>query len=143
MGAQYNPTVRSQSGFMRLKTRIHRLSSVCYISTRQTVGRSRIGTHMVLIRGKSGLQWTGCQVTPGRGQREQFATESATENRPPSSQVARVKRWGKSPKVARQNPAYRPFANNGATSDGTLSEVAHFSAQSIVMKSNDDAPKNW
>jgi len=46
-------------------------------------------------------------------------------------------------KVARQNPAYRPFANNGATSDGTLSEVAHFSGQSIVMKSNDDAPKNW
>src|ERR1700693_3982698 len=45
-------------------------------------------------------------------------------------------------KVARQNPAYRPFANNRATSDGTLSEVARFSKQPAVMKSNDDAPKN-
>jgi hypothetical protein len=46
-------------------------------------------------------------------------------------------------KVARQNPAYRPFANNGATSDGTLSEVARFSKQPAVIKSSDDAPKNW
>src|ERR1700680_2545645 len=53
--------------------------------------------YVVLIRGKSGLRWTGCQVTPGRERRERFATESATEKRPPSSQVARVKRWGKSP----------------------------------------------
>jgi len=96
-GAQYNLTVRSQSGLIELKNGIHPLSSVYYISTKQTVGRSRIGTCVVLIRGKSGLRWTGCQVTPGRGQRERFATESATENRPPSSQVARVKRWGKSP----------------------------------------------
>src|SRR5450759_10267 len=79
------------------ETRIHPASSVCYILRRQTVGRSRIGIHVVPIRGKSGLQWTGCQVTPGREQRESFATESATENRPPSLLVARVKRWGKSP----------------------------------------------
>jgi len=52
---------------------------------------------MVPIRGKSGLQWTGRQVTPGRGQRELLVTESATEKRPPSFGVARVKRWGKSP----------------------------------------------
>ena len=45
-------------------------------------------------------------------------------------------------KVTRQNPAYRPFANNGATSDGTLSEVAHFSNQRAAMKSKDDASKN-
>jgi len=45
-------------------------------------------------------------------------------------------------KVARQNPAYRPFANNRATSDGTLLEVARFSKQPAVIKSNDDAPKN-
>ena len=30
-------------------------------------------------------------------------------------------------KVTRQNPAYRPFANDGATSGGTMSEVARFS----------------
>ena len=29
--------------------------------------------------------------------------------------------------VARQNPAYRPFANDGTTSDGILSEVVCFS----------------
>ena len=34
-----------------------------------------------------------CRVTPGRGN----PTESATENRPPRSVGARVKRWGKSP----------------------------------------------
>jgi len=56
-----------------------------YISGEQSVGRSRIGTYMIPIRGKSGLQWTGRQVTPGHGQREPFVTESATEKRPPSS----------------------------------------------------------
>jgi hypothetical protein len=45
-------------------------------------------------------------------------------------------------KVTRQNPAYRPFANNGATSDGTLSEVARFSNQRAGIKSKDDASKN-
>ncbi len=56
-----------------------------YISGEQSVGRSRIGIYMISIRGKSGLQWTGRQVTPGRGQREPSVTESATEKRPPSS----------------------------------------------------------
>jgi len=51
----------------------------------QSVGRSRIGIDVIPIRGKSGLQWTGCQVTPGHGQRERSVTESATEKRPPSS----------------------------------------------------------
>ncbi len=51
----------------------------------QSVGRSRVSIHMILIRGKSGLQWTGCQVTPGHGWRELTVTESATEKRPPSS----------------------------------------------------------
>jgi len=67
MEAQYNLTVRSQSALMELKIRIHRLSSVLLYFDEQMVGRSRIGIHVVLIRGKSGLQWTGCQVTPGRG----------------------------------------------------------------------------
>lgn len=40
---------------------------------------------MILIRGKSGLQWTGRQVTPGHEQRELDVTESATEKRPPPS----------------------------------------------------------
>jgi len=52
---------------------------------------------MILIRGKSGLQWTGCQVTPGHRWRESPVTDSATENRPPSFGTARVKRWSKSP----------------------------------------------
>jgi hypothetical protein len=56
-----------------------------YIWSTQAIGRSRVGILMILIRGKSGLQWTGRQVTPGRGQRELDVTESATENRPPSS----------------------------------------------------------
>jgi sRNA-binding protein len=46
-------------------------------------------------------------------------------------------------KVARQNPAYRPFANNGATSDNVPSEVARFSERRAATKSKDDAPKNW
>ena len=46
-------------------------------------------------------------------------------------------------KVARQNPAYRPFANNGATSDEGLSEVVRFSKQQAAINSRDDAPKNW
>jgi hypothetical protein len=78
---------------------------------RQVVGRSRIGIHVIPIRGKSGLQWTSCQVTPGHEWRELFVTESATENRPPPLRVARVKRWGKSPPrswqqwAARKTPA--------------------------------------
>jgi hypothetical protein len=51
----------------------------------QSVGRSRIGIYVIPIRGKSGLQWTGCQVTPGHGWRELSVTDSATEKRPPSS----------------------------------------------------------
>src|SRR5204863_9942830 len=39
---------------------------------------SRRGTH---LGGKSGLRWAGCQVTPGRRE----PTESATENKPPAS----------------------------------------------------------
>jgi len=45
-------------------------------------------------------------------------------------------------KVTRQNPAYRPFANDGATSGGTMPEVARFSKQRAAIKSKDDAPKN-
>ncbi len=56
-----------------------------YISGEQSVGRSRIGIYMIPVRGKSGLQWTGRQVTPGHGQRELPVTDSATEKRPPSS----------------------------------------------------------
>ena len=41
--------------------------------------------------GKSGLQRTGCQVTPGGRE----PTESAAENKPPQYEV-RVKRCGKS-----------------------------------------------
>src|SRR6185437_11833115 len=47
-------------------------------------------------RGKSGLHRARCQVTPGRRE----PTESATESRPPMApqgDQARVKRWGKSP----------------------------------------------
>src|SRR2546423_4947073 len=66
-----------------------------YISERKMVGRSRISAFELLIRGKSGLQWTGCQVTPGREQRELLATESATDNRPPLARAARVKRSAK------------------------------------------------
>ncbi len=54
-------------------------------------------------RGKSGLHRAGCQVTPGRRE----PTESATENRPPNGprgRVARVKRWGKSPPPAGPTP---------------------------------------
>jgi hypothetical protein len=36
--------------------------------------------------------------------------------------------------VTRQNPAYRPSANNGATSDGILSEVARFSRQQAAIR---------
>jgi len=39
------------------------------------VGRSRIGIYLIPIRGKSGLQWTGCQVTPGHGRRELTVTD--------------------------------------------------------------------
>ncbi len=46
-------------------------------------------------------------------------------------------------KVTRQNPAYRPFANNGATSDSIPLEVARFSKQRAAVKSKDDAPTNW
>jgi len=35
-------------------------------------------------RGKSGLHWARCQVTPGRQRRELLATDSATENTPPT-----------------------------------------------------------
>ena len=35
------------------------------------------------LGGKSGLRWAGCQVTPGRRE----PTESATENIPPHSNV--------------------------------------------------------
>jgi hypothetical protein len=66
-------------------TTTHLIRHICYISGEQSVGRSRIGIYTIPIRGKSGLQWTGRQVTPGHGQRELPMTESATENRPPSS----------------------------------------------------------
>jgi hypothetical protein len=46
-------------------------------------------------------------------------------------------------RVTRQNPAYRPFANNGATSDSVSSEVARFSKHRAAVTSNDDAPKHW
>jgi len=105
MGTGYNVIVSCPSDVKRSKpvsvalpsAISHRPESVCYILGRQTVGRSRVSIHVILIRGKSGLRWAGCQVTPGRGRRERFATDSATENRPPSSRVVRVKRWGKSP----------------------------------------------
>jgi len=46
-------------------------------------------------------------------------------------------------KVTRQNPAYRPFANDGATSGGIMSEVARFSQTASDQKSKDDASQNW
>src|SRR4030081_2777311 len=76
---------------------IRRIRHFGYIGEEQSVGRSRIGIILIPNRGKSGLQWTSCQVTPGRGWRESPVTESATENRPPSFGKARVKRWSKSP----------------------------------------------
>ena len=62
-----------------------RLVRLLLYSGEQSVGRSRIGIHVIPIRGKSGLQWTGCQVTPGHGWRELALTDSATEKKPPSS----------------------------------------------------------
>src|SRR5438132_14081045 len=57
-----------------------------------------------------------CQVTPGRRE----ATDRATENRPPAARQVRVKRWGKSPPrdpvtgVARQPPVgARPNKRRG------------------------------
>src|SRR2546421_9784675 len=52
----------------------------------------------VACRGKSELHRADCQVTPGRRE----ATERATENRPPLIPRVRVKRWGKSPPRAWQ-----------------------------------------
>ena len=46
----------------------------------------RVGDACMLRRGKSGLPWAGCQVTPGRVlARERWSTtDSATENTPPT-----------------------------------------------------------
>src|SRR5690606_26514542 len=65
------------------------------------VGRdSRVAA---MRRGKSGLHRAGCQVTPGRRE----PTESATESRPPNGpqgRVARVKGCGKSAPPAGPTP---------------------------------------
>ncbi len=43
-----------------------------------TINQSQLDNRSFL-RGKSGLHWTRCQVTPGRCK----STDSATENKPP------------------------------------------------------------
>jgi hypothetical protein len=44
--------VRCSSLIRKTETRIYALSSFCYISSKQTVGRSRISTHVVPISRK-------------------------------------------------------------------------------------------
>src|SRR5215472_8870725 len=44
-----------------------------------------------VVRGKSGLHWARCQVTPGRHRlRSGETTDSATENTPPTLAATRV-----------------------------------------------------
>ncbi len=63
------------------------------------------------VRGKSGLHWARCQVTPGRPGHSGRRTGQQRTDRPPEHRWVRVKRWGKSPPrgrqrtVARQPPA--------------------------------------
>ena len=52
------------------------------VATRLGVGRAVAGAQAP--GGKSGLHWAGCQVTPGRRE----PTESATENKPPAPATA-------------------------------------------------------
>ena len=70
-------------------------------SARRSLLRQRRG-------GKSGLRRAECQVTPGRRE----ATESATESKPPMApqgDQARVKRCGKSaPRVWQQTGTANP-----------------------------------
>ena len=48
----------------------------------EVVGRTvAIDFQFGIDRGKSGLPWASCQVIPGR---VRYATDSATENRPPA-----------------------------------------------------------
>ncbi len=56
------------------------------------------GSPAVAGRGKSELHRADCQVTPGRRE----ATDRATEKTPPVARRVRVKRWGKSPPRAWQ-----------------------------------------
>src|SRR4051812_20359532 len=65
---------------------------------------SRVAARKSSHRGKSGLHWARCQVTPGRSKLRLWSTESATENNRLLSSRAkakdlqvRVKRRGKSP----------------------------------------------
>src|SRR5881275_1274764 len=70
----------------------------------------------VACRGKSELHRAGCQVTPGRRE----ATERATENRPPLIPRVRVKRWGKSPPRAWQQAWHgNPQSEQGQISSET------------------------
>src|SRR6267143_2921236 len=68
------------------------------------------------FRGKSELLRADCQVTPGRRE----ATERATENRPPFYSRVRVKRWGKSPPRAWQQAWHgNPQSEQGQISSET------------------------
>src|SRR6266567_2429868 len=70
----------------------------------------------VACRGKSELHRADCQVTPGRRE----ATERATENRPPFITRVRVKRWGKSPPRAWQQAWHgNPQSEQGQISSET------------------------
>ena len=82
--------------------------------THSPVGRGELddrGRGWRTVRGKSGLHWARCQITPGRPGHTGRRTGQQRTDRPPDHRWVRVKRWGKSPprgrqrSVARQPPA--------------------------------------
>src|SRR5687768_10199340 len=89
-------------------------ASGCYIEPRQSVGRSRVSipdTYSRKVRapldGPPGNSWA--QVA-----RAAYVTDSATENRPPPLEGARVKRWGKSPPRSWQHERHgKPRSEQG------------------------------
>src|SRR5690606_33262861 len=103
-----------------------------------------IAANLSVRGGKSGLQWTRCQVTPGGRE----PTESATESKPPKCRKAlvRVKGCGKSAprrwqhSTARQTPpGARPNREVGAHPQGWGASVGPALLPGRLLEGRGDA----